>query len=85
MHPDEVSQAIFFHHQPGQGQHGNLIARVVDVADSLAYKAGLGMQGPAQELMESESVIALRLTQDQLDSVMEKMRASSTEAFSMLG
>jgi putative nucleotidyltransferase with HDIG domain len=82
--PDEVSQAIQFHHQPGQDQHGNLMARVVDVADALAYFVGLGDQRTEHGLMESESVIALRLTEQQLEKVIEKMKTSSSEAFSML-
>jgi putative nucleotidyltransferase with HDIG domain len=83
--PDEVSQAIYSHHQPSQDQHGNLMARVVDVADSLAYYVGFGGQVQEHSLMESESVIALRLTEDQLEQVIERMKSSSSEAFSMLG
>jgi putative nucleotidyltransferase with HDIG domain len=81
--PDEVSQTIYYHHQPGQSEHGNLMARIVDVADALAYSIGLGDQRMDDSLAESESVIALRLTEAQLEGVVDKIKSSSSEAFKM--
>lgn len=81
--PDEVSQAINFHHQPSQSEYPNLMARVVDVADSLAYASGFGDQLTEQSLTESESVIALRLSEKQLAQVGTKIQSGSSDAFKM--
>src|SRR5689334_19523919 len=37
--PDELSHTIFHHHNPGQAVTGILMARVVDLADSISYHA----------------------------------------------
>lgn len=60
------------------------MARVVDVADSIAYHAGFGVQVVGRNLSETESVIALKLTEEQLQEVIEKTRSGSGEAFSVL-
>jgi putative nucleotidyltransferase with HDIG domain len=82
--PDEISQPIYFHHDPGQAAHGLLMSRVVDVADLVAYRAGYGVQSDARAVEDSESVIALNLTEEQLQQVVEKIQSSSGAAFSMM-
>jgi putative nucleotidyltransferase with HDIG domain len=82
--PDEISHSIFHHHDPGQAVTGILMARVVDVADSIAYHAGFGIRLAERNLLETESAIALRLTEEHIESVLEKTRVGSSEAMSML-
>ena len=82
--PDELSQTIFHHHNPGQAVTGILMARVVDLADSIAYHAGFGIKFAERNLMETESAIALRLSEEQIEQVVEKTQIGSGEAFSML-
>lgn len=82
--PDEISHTIYYHHCPGQADHGVLMARVVDVADSIAYHAGFGVRLAERDLVETESVMALRLTKEQLDLVVDRTRSGSGDAFSML-
>lgn len=82
--PDEISQTIYFHHDPGQATHGMLMARVVDVADGIAYRAGFGVQAGERNIMGSESVLALNLTEDQIQQVTEKTESGSGEAFAMM-
>ena len=60
------------------------MAPVVDVADSIAYHAGFGVRLAERDLVETESVMALRLTKEQLDLVVDRTRSGSGDAFSML-
>lgn len=83
--PDEISHTIYYHHNPGQADRGGVMARVVDVADAIAYQAGFGIQQGERALMESESVIFLNLTEEQLEQLILKTQAGSGEAISMLG
>jgi putative nucleotidyltransferase with HDIG domain len=72
--PDEVSYAIYHHHDPGQSQHSVVLARAVDVADALANAKGVGLRAVAAEALGAmESVIALRLAPEQLEAVWEKV------------
>jgi len=82
--PDEISHAIYYHHSPGQAEHGVLMARVVDVADSIAYHAGFGVRLGERDLVETESVMALKLTNEQLELIVEKTKLGSGEALAML-
>jgi len=82
--PDTITHAIYHHHQPSQADQSMLIARVVDVADALANRAGLGVWGPSErDLAELESVIALRLSSAQLDAVWDKTQSGVTETFAL--
>jgi putative nucleotidyltransferase with HDIG domain len=82
--PDEVSHTIFYHHDPGLAVNGILMARVVDFADSIAYHAGFGIQLGERNLVETESALSLRLTEEQIEQIMEKTRVGSGEVISML-
>lgn len=74
--PDSITHAIYHHHQPGQAEDGMLIARVVDIADTLANQAGLGIRGGFEHnLAELESVIALQISVEQLNEIWEKTQA----------
>jgi len=82
--PDTISQAIYHHHQPSQADAAMLVARVVDVADALANQAGLGVRGAIEtELVELESVIALRLSADQLNAVWDKTQSGVAETLAL--
>jgi putative nucleotidyltransferase with HDIG domain len=74
--PDEISYAIFNHHQPGEAGSSVFMARVIDVADYLANAHGLGLRAePAEGVAASESALALRLTGQQLRLIAERMQA----------
>lgn len=82
--PDSICHAIYHHHQPIQAEQSMLMARVIEVADALANKAGIGVW-PASErgLAESESAIALQLSEDQLADVWAKTQASLSATFAL--
>lgn len=65
--PEEISHAIYSHHQPSEAAQHVYMARLVDVGSQLAH-AGEDGDLTAHEagLSSSESVIALRLTWPQL-------------------
>ncbi len=78
--PEEVSYAIYHHHQPSSAGQAMLMARTIDVADGLANRAGIGLRCTTEvDLMETESVIALRLSEEQLQEVWRKAEASMKE------
>jgi putative nucleotidyltransferase with HDIG domain len=82
--PEQITQTIYHHHQPSQADDGMLLARVVDVADALANRAGLGFWTEGErDLADSESVIALRVSADQLDEVWAKSEKGVTETFAL--
>lgn len=82
--PEAICHAIYHHHQPSQAGQYMLMARVVEVADALANKAGVGFR-PAHErdLADSESATALRLSEAQLQGVWEKTQASLSATFAL--
>jgi len=82
--PHEICHTIYYHHSPSQADQGILMARVVDVADSIAAQAGFGVRTSECNLAEAESVIALRLTEEQVQLLIEKTRSGSAEAISIL-
>jgi putative nucleotidyltransferase with HDIG domain len=82
--PEAICHAIYHHHQPSQAGQGILVARVVEVADALANKAGVGLRAAhEQPLADSESAIALRLSEDQLNTVWEKTNISLSATFAL--
>lgn len=84
--PDAISYSIYHHHDPSQSDQSMLIARVVDLADALANRAGLGLwEESSRDLNDSESVIALNLSPAQLDEAWEKTQLSLTETFALFG
>jgi len=82
--PEEIAHAIYYHHNPGQANHGTLMARVVDVADALAYRAGFGTLTSDRDVEHSESAMALNLTSEQLQGVLEKTQSGIGELSSMV-
>ncbi len=76
--PEQISYVIYHHHQPSEAQQSMLMARVVDTADCLANRAGIGLRADEGErdLTTAESIIALNLTLDQLDQLWEKTQTS---------
>ena len=82
--PEEISYAIYNHHQPSEAGQSLFMARVIDVADALANAAGIGMrQGKSLDQEAWESMMALRLTDEQLKSAWEKVEASYREMISL--
>jgi putative nucleotidyltransferase with HDIG domain len=82
--PDAICSAIYHHHQPGQNAQSMAMARVIEVADELANKAGVGFRAAVEgDLAASESAIALQLSAPQLEAVWEKTQASLSATFAL--
>ena len=78
--PEEIGYAINYHHQPSEAEQFMFMARVIDIADQLANRAGIGLRHQeGRDLSTAESVIALRLTEEQLTAVWEKALAGLQE------
>lgn len=86
--PEDVYYAIYYHHQPSSAGQAMLMARTVDVADALVNRAGIGLRqttADADDLLKTESVIALRLSEEQLQEVWRKTEASMQEMVHLFG
>ena len=70
--PEEISYVIAYHHQPSEAGKFMLMSRVIDVADMLANNHGFGLIDRDQDLSLSESIIALGLTDEQLERIWER-------------
>ncbi len=82
--PEEIGYAIHHHHEPSEAPEGVLMARIIDVADILANNANIGLRRDMPtNLTLSESVIALRLDPEQLESVWQKTEAKLHDALSL--
>jgi HD-like signal output (HDOD) protein len=82
--PEEICHAICFHHQPGQAETSMLMARVVDIADMLANRSGLGIGFRREyEPALSESVVALRLSETQLEDIWTRTESGMNEVFTL--
>lgn len=78
--PEQISHVIFNHHQPSEAGQYMLMARVIDIADMLSNRAGKGLRWEEEcNLMATESVIALDLTEEKLEKVWEKVPAALAE------
>lgn len=78
--PEEISYAVYSHHQPGEASQHVYMARLVDVANQLAHAAEEGeLEAHEEYLSLSESVIALRLTFPQLQEAWGKAEAKLDE------
>ncbi len=75
--PEEISYVIYYHHQPSQANQSMFMARVVDTADCLANRAGVGLRDESGcDLSSVESIIALNLSQEQLETVWQRTEAN---------
>jgi putative nucleotidyltransferase with HDIG domain len=84
--PEAICDAIYHHHQPSQAEQSLLMARVLEVADDLANKAGIGVWGVGEvSVAESDSAVALKLSEDQLNQVWEKTQSSLSATFALFG
>lgn len=72
--PEEIANTIYYHHQPGEAGEFAFLARIVDVADQLANKAGHGIRRIDDEydISLSESAVCLRLEKEQIDAIWER-------------
>jgi putative nucleotidyltransferase with HDIG domain len=84
--PEEISYAIYNHHQPSEAGQFMFMARVIDAADGLANSAGLGLRKKHEgDLSTAETVIALRLSEPQLVEIWEKVQTLLGPTLQMLG
>ncbi len=74
--PEAVCSAILYHHKPKKAPHALVISHIINVADDLVTKKGFGMDKISDQLPQSESVRALRLTTNQLQMAWEKTEES---------
>lgn len=81
--PQEISQAIFYHHHPSEAD--SVMARIIDVADGLANAANYSMRPGSGKDLKSlemmESVIALNLSPMQLATIWQKAEVALQNTF----
>jgi putative nucleotidyltransferase with HDIG domain len=71
--PDELSYAIYNHHQPSEAGNYMFMARVIDIANNLATAGGKGTRPVnPEEVQPFESAMALRLSEEQLAEIWAK-------------
>lgn len=80
--PDVISSVILNHHQPSKANQAVFMAHIINVADTIAEANGYGVMPKGKEsdseddeimFLQSESIIALRLTQPQMASAWENI------------
>lgn len=78
--PEEIAYAIYHHQRPGHVDQSIFMARVVNVADGIANASGIGLRKiEEEEVVRSESALALRLDGPQLRALWEKSSISLRE------
>lgn len=71
--PDGVCHTILNHHNPSQSEQFMVVAHLISSADSIANSKGFGVREVAEEIsVETESMIMLNLTQEQVEETWEK-------------
>lgn len=77
---EEVCYAINYHHVSFQSDFPSLVAHIVEVADILANVKGYGLRCEDEsKLLNSVSVLRLRLTEDHLTDVWAKVEKNLDE------
>jgi putative nucleotidyltransferase with HDIG domain len=83
--PQELSNAIFYHHHPSEAAEYAVMARMIDVADALANAANYSIRPDAgkelKDLEMAESVIALNLSPEQLSTIWQKAETALRNTF----
>jgi HD-like signal output (HDOD) protein len=68
--PDQVD-AIRWHHQPAQAEHGRMLAAILNVADVAAHEMGFGSGSAAPEHVDGTSI---GLGDPELETIVERVR-----------
>ncbi len=77
---DGVSSVLLSHHDPSQAAHAVVISHIVNVADDLVTRKGMGMHvGSPDTYPSSMSVNSLSLSETQMENVWIKTETSTNE------
>ena len=81
--PDAISSVVLYHHEPVKTDQAIFTAHIINVADQIAGNYGYGVSPMKEDelsedeeisLLQSESIIALRLTQSQMYNAWENIQ-----------
>jgi putative nucleotidyltransferase with HDIG domain len=82
---EEITETLYHHHTPRQSKRFAILACIVNVADNLANKADMNARQESElDLSTIESVIALGLTENQLNEIWEKTEVALDEMMQLL-
>jgi putative nucleotidyltransferase with HDIG domain len=72
--PSEISYVIANHHNPSEAEQSIVTTRIIDAANEIANANGYGLRGKKDmsELLITESIIALRLSIEQIEKIWYK-------------
>ncbi len=77
---EDVCYSILHHHNPSQASQGMLMAHIIDIADMIANEKGYGLRKEEREkMLNSESVIKLNLTEEDIENIWNKVEGNITE------
>ncbi|MET0752352.1 MAG: HDOD domain-containing protein [Pyrinomonadaceae bacterium] len=77
---EDVCYSILHHHNPSQASQGMLMAHIIDIADMIANEKGYGLRKEEREkMLNSESVIKLNLSEDDIENIWNKVERNITE------
>lgn len=86
--PDVISSVILHHHEPSKSPQAVFMAHVINVADTIAEINGYGILPMIEndfsdeneiDFIQTESIMALRLSQTQIFNVWEKIKTNLNE------
>ncbi len=78
--PEEVYFSILHHHNPSQSEQGNLVAHLVDVADTIVNIKGYGLRPESENKLEvSESVMKLGFSPSHLENAWQNAETNINE------
>lgn len=89
--PEVISSVILHHHQPSKANQAVFVAHVINVADTIAEAHGYGislkiddgyLEDEEIKTLQSESIIALHLTQSQMYNAWESIQPNLQEIVS---
>lgn len=77
---EDVCYSILHHHNPSQASQGMLMAHIIDIADMIANEKGYGLRKEEREkMLNSESVIKLNLSEDDIENLWNKVEGNISE------
>ncbi len=84
--PEEIGYAIYGHHQPSEASQHMFMARLIDVASRIPHAAAHeNMQDEECSIFSAESVLALRLSPEQIQQVWAKAESKLGEMMTCFG